>query len=86
MTIALWLLVFVALRIGAHYLLRWHEAGQVNALRRHATREAIRQEMGLDRWSKGEMPLAEPQVDKSLARRIARAKPARVIQFRNGTQ
>lgn len=38
-----------------HYLQRWYVARQSRALKRHATREAIRQEQHLDRWSRGEM-------------------------------
>jgi len=54
-------------------------------MRRHAMQEHIRQEMRLDRWAKGEMPLTEPQVDKPLARRIARGpRPSSVVAFRAG--
>ena len=48
----------------------------------HAQKVAIRQRMHSDRWSTGEMPVEE-RVDKGLARRIGRAKPGKLIQFKN---
>lgn len=49
----------------------------------HAQREAIRQSQQLHPHERGDVP-AEERVDRGLARRIARAKPGKLIQFKAG--
>jgi len=83
LTVLLCLAGIAALLFVASWLVKVEAARRRAAMREHAAQEAIRQEMHLDCWAKGEMPLTEPQVDRGLARRIARG-PRRggVIQFK----
>ena len=75
----------VALLCLCSWLVRLEGCRRRAEMRRHAMQEHIRQEMRLDRWAKGEMPLTEPQVDRGLARRIARGpRPSSVVAFRAG--